>query len=66
MKKLNKTIAKIEQNGSKKIEQIASEKEEISRNNISYIPHFIAYIKNITTPPQTTPFGINTVNQISI
>ena len=55
-KKIENASKKIEQTASNKIEQIVSEKKETSRNKIAYIPHFKAYLDNLTKL-LTTPLG---------
>ena len=48
------------------MEQIASKQKEISIYYTTVNHHFKAYLKNLPIPPLTTPFEINTANQISI
>ena len=64
--KMNQTRELFLKNTSNQIEQIASEQKEIARNQIAYITHFKAYLKNIPTPSMYTPFGRNTAKKIYI
>ena len=56
----------IEENGSKTIEQKASEQKKIARNQIAYIPHLKYLLNNVPTSSLSNTFGRNNSNQISI